>query len=118
MVVVADGRVVAGGTPASIGGRDVGEATIRFRLPDDVEPGELPVALGGERGGEVWIRTTDELRELHALTGWAMERGVELAGLTVSRVTLEDVYLRLTGSTAEQESGDEPGPTVPERGAE
>jgi ABC-2 type transport system ATP-binding protein len=117
VVVVADGRVVARGTPASIGGRDVGEATIRFRMPDGVVRGELPVTLGGERGGEVWIRTTDELTELHALTGWALERGVELPGLTVSRVTLEDVYLRLTGSTAEHENGDQPGAAASERGA-
>jgi len=33
---------------------------------------------------------------LHRLTGWALEHGVPLAGLTVERMTLEDVYLRLT----------------------
>jgi ABC-2 type transport system ATP-binding protein len=117
VVVVSGGRVVAGGTPASIGGRDVGEATIRFRLPDGVVASELPVALGGERAGEVWIRTTDELTELHALTGWALERRVELPGLTVSRVTLEDVYLRLTGSASEHENGGEPGSPGSTRGA-
>ena len=61
VVVVAGGRVVAAGTPASIGGRDVGEATIRFRLPDGVDQGELPLSPDGDRGGEVWVRTTDEL---------------------------------------------------------
>ena len=33
---------------------------------------------------------------LHQLTGWALERGLELEGLTVDRPTLEDVYLQLT----------------------
>jgi hypothetical protein len=28
--------------------------------------------------------------------GWALDKGLELPGLTVSRVTLEDVYLELT----------------------
>jgi ABC-2 type transport system ATP-binding protein len=101
-VVVAGGRVVATGTPASIGGRDVSAATIRFRLPDGVPLGEVPVTPDGERAGELWFRTDDELRLLHALTGWALERGVELPGLSVQRVTLEDVYLRLTGAVPEE----------------
>ena len=33
---------------------------------------------------------------LHTLTGWALERHVRLPGLSVARVTLEDIYLQLT----------------------
>ncbi len=33
---------------------------------------------------------------LHALTGWALDGGVELEGLLISRPSLEDVYLQLT----------------------
>src|SRR6185437_8088641 len=36
-------EVVASGTPESIGGRDVGAVTIRFRLPDGVGAEALPV---------------------------------------------------------------------------
>jgi hypothetical protein len=32
------------------------------------------------------------------LTGWALDRGEELDALTVTRPSLEDVYLRLTGT--------------------
>jgi len=46
--------------------------------------------------GLVEIHTEDELPVLHALSGWAIERGVRLPGLSVARITLEDVYLRLT----------------------
>ena len=35
---------------------------------------------------------------LHAAAGRALERGLELEGLTVERPTLEDVYLRLVGA--------------------
>ncbi len=35
-------------------------------------------------------------RVLHDLTGWALEHDVTLPGLSVARVTLEDVYLQLT----------------------
>ncbi len=93
-------EIVARGTPASIGGRDVGAVTIRFRLPEGVSLGDLPVA--GARpvsDGLVEIRTEDELQLLHALTGWAIESGIALPGLSVLRASLEDVYLSLTRGT-------------------
>jgi ABC-2 type transport system ATP-binding protein len=101
VAVIARGRIVAEGTPATIGGRDVGEVTIRFRLPRDVVVSELPVAPTRLTGDEVEIRTNEELSVLHELTGWALQRHVELGGLTVNRLTLEEVYLRLTGQAAE-----------------
>ena len=39
-------------------------------------------------------------RDLAPLVAWAAERGVELEGLTVTRPSLEDVYLELTKETA------------------
>ena len=36
---------------------------------------------------------------LHTLTGWALERGHDLAGLTVSRPTLEDMFLEVTAGS-------------------
>ena len=38
--------------------------------------------------------------DLHLLTGWAMQHDTLLAGLTVDRPSLEDVYLRLTNDGA------------------
>jgi ABC-2 type transport system ATP-binding protein len=90
-------EIVAAGTPSSIGGRDLGAVTIRFRLPEGVSPEALPVAVRPADDGQVEIHTEDELRVLHDLTGWALERGYPLAGLSVLRVSLEDVYLGLTG---------------------
>ena len=98
VAVIAGGRVVACGAPSSIGGRDVGEATIRFRLPAGVGASELPVTPAHLDDDVVELRSADEVGVLHELTGWALTRGVDLIGLTVSRLTLEDVYLRLTGT--------------------
>ena len=89
-------EVVASGTPESIGGRDVGAVTIRFRLPEGVSVGELPVTAVPREDRYVDIRTEDEVRVLHDLTGWALAGGHQLAGLSVLRVSLEDVYLGLT----------------------
>ena len=46
------------------------------------------------------LKVPDPTRALNDLTGWAIERGVELEGLQVTRPSLEDVYLELTGSEA------------------
>ena len=96
VAVLSKANIVATGTPSSLGGRDSGMVTIRFGLPEGVEVGELPVGASTVVDGLVEIRTEDELPVLYALSGWALERGVRLPGLSVARVTLEDVYLRLT----------------------
>ena len=70
--------------------------TIRFALPDGIPADALPVPVHAVAEGMVEIRTEDELHVLHALTGWALDRDLRLPGLSVARVTLEDVYLQLT----------------------
>jgi ABC-2 type transport system ATP-binding protein len=99
VAVLASGRIVAEGTPDSIGGRNLSAVRVRFRLPAGVRREELPVPAD-THGERVEIRTEDELRVLHTLTGWALDRGTPLEGLTVDRPTLEDVYLSLTGTAA------------------
>ncbi len=98
-------EIVASGTPASIGGRDLGAVTIRFRLPDGVTVESLPVPAEPSGDGFVEIHTEDELRVLHDLTGWALDAGYALAGLAVLRVSLEDVYLGLTDGARPAEPG-------------
>ena len=96
VAIIARGVIVASGAPDQIGGRDLGAATIRFRLPAGMPTPRLPVTATVGDDGLVEVRTDDEVTVLHSLTGWALQARVDLAGLTVSRTTLEDVYLRLT----------------------
>lgn len=105
--VINRGRIVAIGTPRSLGGRDRGQALIRFRLPSGVSSSDLPFAVAGVDGGEVEIRTDDEIRVLRDITSWSIDRSVALVGLTVERLTLEDVYLRLTGYDASGATSEE-----------
>ncbi len=109
VAVIAGGRIVAHGSPATLGGRDAGTATIRFQLPDGTPPAELPMSVGSVSGGSVEVRTDNEIDALYELTRWARERDVRVTGLTVSRHTLEDVYLQLTGEAADQPQ-DQPAP--------
>ena len=96
VAVLSGHEIVASGTPSSIGGRDLGAVTIRFRLPDGVAAAALPVPAGPSSDGHVEIHTEDELQVLHDLTGWALAGGYALQGLSVLRVSLEDIYLGLT----------------------
>jgi ABC-2 type transport system ATP-binding protein len=107
VAVIRGGQIVALGPPASIGGRDTAAVRVRFTLPADVAVGDLPVVAtrpSGESGDSVELVTADPTRVLYDLTGWALERSVELTGLTVSRPTLEDVYLALTDDGEEGEA--------------
>ena len=101
VAVMVDGRIVALGTPAEIGGRDTAPTEIDFALPAPRRPcGDLPALDGAEvtetAPGRVRVVTREGLRSAHELTGWALERGLELRGFAVSQPSLEDVYLRLT----------------------
>jgi ABC-2 type transport system ATP-binding protein len=99
IVIIAAGRAVASGTPATIGGRASDGSTISFTLPDGVTPADLPalpapVTEGRNRRAE--ILHEQPVPVLHALTTWALEHGHQLADLSVHRPTLEEIYLRLT----------------------
>jgi len=94
IVVMAHGEIVADGTPTTLGGRDRAAAVVSFTLPPGV--GEPPAGAADDRG-RVALRTERPMAELQELTGWALDRGLELTDLEVRRPTLEDVYLELTG---------------------
>ena len=96
VVVIAAGRKVADGPPESIGGRADAEVAIRFELPAGTRPADLPVTVTEELGRIVVVRTPRPTAVLGELTAWALARGDELTGLTVTRPSLEDVYLELT----------------------
>lgn len=100
VAVLSRGRIAALGPTASLGGRDTGEVTIRFTLPTDVSVDDLPLVPTRVEGELIELRTSRELATLHHLTGWALERGAALTGLTVTRETLEDIYLALTRDDA------------------
>jgi ABC-2 type transport system ATP-binding protein len=107
VAVIVAGQIVAQGTPQTLGGRDRELSNISFTLPPGSALSELPGALASSsrvgEDGRVHVSVNDPARSLHALAGWALDRGDELGDLTVGRPTLEDVYLRLTDGQEHQE---------------
>src|SRR5215218_5291141 len=78
VVVLSGGRVIAEGTPDTLGGG--GESIVSYR----------------ENGRIVRFTTTTPTMDLAPILTASAERGEELEGLTVTRPSLEDVYLELT----------------------
>jgi ABC-2 type transport system ATP-binding protein len=78
VAVISGGRIVETGTPASLGGRASATATVGFTDGD----------------GPRLVQTDSPTRVVREL---AERFGGEVPGLTVSRPTLEDVYLELIG---------------------
>jgi ABC-2 type transport system ATP-binding protein len=97
VVVIARGRVIAEGTPDTLG-RD-GHAVVAFRLPAHHDGLPLPADARIERDA-VSFTTLTPTRDLAPLLAWAAGRGMELENLSVARPSLEDVYLQLTEESA------------------
>jgi ABC-2 type transport system ATP-binding protein len=101
VAVIAEGRIIAAGTPDDLGGRRDAATLVSFEAPANGAGAALESTVTGEwsrENGRAVLRTTDPTRSLNELTGWALANGLELDGLEVSRPSLEDVYLELTGT--------------------
>ncbi len=85
VAIIKDGRIAVEGAPQELG----------------ASSGTAPYRVAFRNGGGVTIEreTDDPTTLLHELTGAALARGERLEGLTVTRPTLEDVYLELTAGT-------------------
>jgi ABC-2 type transport system ATP-binding protein len=81
IAVIANGRIVAQGTPETLGGRETAAARVSWDTP------------AGRRGITTMTPTG-------TVVNLARDLGGEVPGLTVARPTLEDVYLALTGAGA------------------
>jgi ABC-2 type transport system ATP-binding protein len=84
VAVIARGTVVAEGRPSTLGGRNDAEAVVRWRDGD----------------GAHELRTSTPTKVVAEL---AAQHGGEVPGLTVSRPTLEDVYLQLIGAADDRD---------------
>jgi ABC-2 type transport system ATP-binding protein len=96
VAIIKGGRIIIEGAPSELGASRGGTpVTVSYR---------------GDHGELVQQQTDDPTTLLHELTAAALARGERLEGLTVTRPTLEDVYLELTSG----ENGDEPAPATGE----
>ena len=103
VVVIARGRVIADGTPDTLGRGVAQAALVTFRVPYGIAADDLPMPDGADvqrRERQLSFRTPTPTRDLAPLLGWAAANDIELEALSVTRPTLEDVYLQLTEEPA------------------
>jgi len=78
-----------------------GDAVLQRQLGVPPGGGQLDQHPSAPRvHGRVEISVPEPMPALHALTEWAMARGLPLADISVQRPSLEDIYLRLTAGDA------------------
>ena len=80
VTIIARGEIVATGTPEDLGDRESQPTKISYRL----------------NGEDVSVQTRTPVADLHELTTRALDQGLALEDLEVTRPTLEDIYLELT----------------------
>jgi ABC-2 type transport system ATP-binding protein len=95
VAIMRDGRIVAMGAPDELGGRSELPATVRFLAPG-CEPPVLAGAQVRRDGAHLTVTASDAAGAAHAVTSWAHERGLVLRDFSVTRPSLEDIYLALT----------------------
>ncbi|MFV0309845.1 MAG: ABC transporter ATP-binding protein [Desertimonas sp.] len=101
--VIADGRMIAEGTPSELIGINT-HTVVSCELPvgvtladvDGVVPRQASVV-----GARLSFATATPTGDVHRLCAWAVARDVELAELAVARPSLEDAFLALTADRAE-----------------
>ena len=100
--VLAHGELVAEGTPEALMAASP-MTTIRFEVPDGVDPDALLVPADDTYEGAnaervvCVIETGEPTRVLAEVMGAAAARGHELRGISVRRPSLEDIFLDLAG---------------------
>jgi len=108
IAVIANGHIIARGTPRTLGGREHMTTAISFTHPDgvatrDLPPGIRPLAEP-RADGSIVLRTESPLVHLQMFADWALRQGFDLPDLDVHRPSLEDVYLSLTDSNTAKDT--------------
>ncbi len=102
VVIIDHGRVVAKGSPADLTSAGT-QRQLRFRARPGLDLGPLGTALPEDcrtsepRPGEYLVDGLIDPQVMATVTAWCAQQGVFAEDLRVSRRSLEDVFLELTG---------------------
>ncbi len=98
LMILTDGVVAAEGTFSELLRQRGSDATISFSLPEGVGIDELPDGLRNEVGSEgprIHLKVENAQRVLYELLDWATTRSLSLEDLSVTRDSLDDIFLSL-----------------------
>lgn len=102
VLLIVNGKIVANAPADKIGGSLRQQNHIAFRLAEKEMATSLPKMLQRQatiEGGSILLQTTDVTGTTSELLDWARQQKIELRELTISRPTLEEIYLALVEQT-------------------
>jgi ABC-2 type transport system ATP-binding protein len=103
VAIMDHGKLLVQGPPRQlIGSASTGRVTVRVVLPQSIDTRaleNLPAVLGVQQTEATTyaIATTDPAACLAQITAWLRDTGIVAQELRVGDISLEDVFLRLTG---------------------
>ncbi len=104
LAIMSTGRIATSGAPKelkrSVGG-DVLTVTASGKLPDSVPPELGSVASSSQ--GAMKILTLDGERAIPRITGYLESQGVAVESVSLSRPTLDDVFMKYAKASLQQE---------------
>jgi ABC-2 type transport system ATP-binding protein len=122
VAIIDQGKVIALGSPADLISRLGGEHIVEFAVggqsppPDAAEFAELSTVLGTRAEGDGFALTVGAPhRAIPALLDYLENAGRPLARLTTRQVSLEDVFVALTGRHLREEEAEAVKPVKPGR---
>ena len=95
VAIMIKGKIVVEGTPDELLSH-AGGTTVRFKLPESAPP--IPEDLDAgvlQPDGHFILVTNTPTRSLLALTSWATSESIELDELSVTRPSLDDLFVQL-----------------------
>ena len=98
LAIMVAGEICAIGTVSEVVGLHGNKPRFKFRWPHENPPNDLPPTLADARNDpDNWIAcdVAEPARALAELTDWAPKHGIDLNSLTITRPSLEDIYLSI-----------------------
>jgi ABC-2 type transport system ATP-binding protein len=103
IAVIDDGRIVAEGTGDELK-RQVGTERLALEFADAGQAGKAVDAIGGVSAGETAVSVpVEDAADVRRLLNTVADAGLEVTALSMSRPTLDDVFLQLTARQTGEE---------------
>jgi ABC-2 type transport system ATP-binding protein len=103
VAIIDAGEIIAIGTPRELQEKSANQSTIEIKLTAALSKTVLPAWADSVRrfvsddGRSITVQSTRPARTLVEMVKWSEQNGYELEDVRLSRPTLEDVFIELTG---------------------
>lgn len=106
LAIIQGGKIIALGTPTEIIGQTIGSSKVTIKV--DQQGCELPSSITNSicsksgDGREMSFNVEDPASTINSLVYWLDSRKVKLLDIEVTKATLEDAFIELTGSSSNE----------------